>query len=243
MSGLDSLIGNEIIKSLSISEFVAQFPEFFLDYFLWIFGRNVFLTSLALIVIPVSLIYSYQKRRDLFVVIVSFIVAPILLASIQRIELYNRLFVPVVLFISLAVGLFVELIFQKFKVKKVLSNLVLFSSAALLALVMLVSLNNLCKQQTLKNNMAYNFADKVESNSTIFSTNKVRYYTFLKFKAMFLDKKEIALFREDFDKNFAYDYISETKDENENFVLHSKFKYSIVYDDKFITLFKRKSKN
>ena len=111
-----------------------------------------------------------------------------------------------------------------------------------MALVLLVNLNEHCKQEKIKNNMAYHFADKIENNSTIFCTNKVRYYTFLRFKAVFLDKKQIDLTREDFDKNFAYDYISETKSDNEKYVSYSKYEYSIVYDDIFITLYKRKMK-
>ncbi|MEN8120930.1 MAG: glycosyltransferase family 39 protein, partial [Bacteroidota bacterium] len=239
VSGFDSLVGNDVIKSLSTNEFMFVFVEFIPDYIQWVFGYNMFLISVAFVVIPIGLIYSYKKRRDLFLIIISFLIVPIILIFIQRITLYNRLFVFVVLFMGMVVGLFTELILKKFEVKKILSDIFLYSSATILALLLLVGLNNQCKQQKLKNNMAYNFADKVENNSTIFSTNEVRYYTFLKFKAMFLDKKEIELFREDFDKNFAYDYISETKEEGENFVAQSKYNYSIAYEDEFIRLYKR----
>lgn len=239
LSGLDSLIGNEYVEGLSVSEFAEKIPAFLLNYFKWIFGRNIYLSILASIILPISLIYSFRKKKNLFLLIVSFLIVPIILTSIQRIIPYNRLFVFIILFISLAIGLFVEFIIQKFKLKKVLSNVFLFSSAALLILVMLTSLDNLCKQQKTQNNMAYGFADKVENNSTIFCAHRARYYTFLKFKAMFLDKKEIELFLEDFDKNFAYDFISEIKAENEDFVSNSKYKYSIIYDDEFIKLYKK----
>ena len=143
----------------------------------------------------------------------------------------------------MAIGLFVELLLYTFKRKKIWSDLVLYGSAILLATIMLLSLNSTCEYEKQKNNMAYRFVDKIENNSIIFSTNSVRYYTFLKFKAMFLDKKQIELIREDFDENYAYDYISETKAENENYVLLSKYKYSIVYNDKFIRLYKRIAEN
>ena len=243
VSGLDALIGNEVIESLSISQFTEQFPEFFMDYILWIFGGSIYLTGLSLVVTSVGLIYSFKKKQNLFILIVSFILVPILVASIQRIELYNRLFVFVILFISMAIGLFVELLLYTFKRKKIWSDLALYGSAILLATIMLLSLNSTCEYEKQKNNMAYRFVDKIENNSIIFSTNSVRYYTFLKFKAMFLDKKQIELIREDFDENYAYDYISETKAENENYVLLSKYKYSMVYNDKFIRLYKRIAEN
>ncbi len=242
VSGFHTLIGNDVIKSLAINDFAHEFKLFIFDYYQWIFGGNLLLISLSLVIIPLGLIYSYKKKQNVFLLIVSFLVVPLLLTIIQHSMPYNRLFISVIIFISIAIGLFVESILQKIKTSKLLSDLFLYGFAILLVLIMLVRINTICTTEKQKNNKAYRFADTIENNTTIFSTNQVRYYTFLKFKAVFLDKKQIELFRTDFDKNFAYDYISETKEEDENIALLSKYRYSVVYDDEFIRLYKIENK-
>jgi len=59
----------------------------------------------------------------------------------------------------------------------------------------------------------------------------------LKFKAMYLDKKNIELFRTGFDKNFPYTYISEDIETNEQFANSSAFSYNLIYEDEYIRLY------
>lgn len=238
VSGLDSLIAQEHVKGLLMRDFLLGLQQFLFPFVEWIFGGNLYFTILSFIILPISLFYSFRKKQNLFLLILSFIIVPLLLSILLRVVPLNRLFIFGILVMSLIIGLFVEQL-MKIKVNKIFSESIILLSALFIILSMSASLNLLCKEQTIQNNKAYSFANKIETNSTVFCTHSARYYTFLKFKAELLDKKEIELYREDFDTNFAYDFVSETKALNENYILTSKHEYILIYDDEFIKLYKR----
>ncbi len=238
INGIDAITGYDFMQALPIKEFLKNYPDFIIGYFVWISGANHYFALFSFIVLITGLIYSFKSKHILFVFIVSFLSVPLLMSVFQRIIPFNRLFVFNSLIIGLSFGLFVEFLLKKINLSRLKVNLILTTGSFVMSIILFLSFSNLCKQEKEINRKAYHYADLVEDNTSIFNTNEVRYYTFLKFKAMVLDKKQIELFRTNFNRNYPYTYISENKDKNEAFSGLSRYKYRLIYEDEYIRLYK-----
>lgn len=238
INGIDAFIGYDFMQSLPLNEFLKYYPEFIHQYFIWVSGNNRYLAVFVLILLIIALFYSYKSKKILFLFILSFLITPFIMLVFQKIIPFNRLFIFNSLIIALAFGLFVELLLKKVKFSKQKVDFILLTGVVVMSIILLLSFAKLCKQEKEINNKAYRFANQIQDNSSIFSTNEVRYYTFLKFKAMYLDKKKIHLYRTDFNKNYPYTYIAEDKDKNERFIDISIYKYQLIYEDEYICLYK-----
>ncbi len=238
INGMNALTGYNFMQAMPLKEFLKSYPEFIFRYFIWISGGKPYFAFIIIIFLFTALIYSFKNKIHLFFLIVSFLITPFILVGFQKIIPFNRLFIFNSLIIALGVGLFIEFLLKKIKVSRQKVYLILIIGSVVMSIVLLGSFTDLCKQEKEINNQAYRFANLIENNTSIFSTNEVRYYTFLKFKAMVLDKKKIELFRSGFNKNYPYTYISEDKDVNEAFSGLSKYKYKLIYEDEYIRLYK-----
>ncbi len=239
VSGINSLTGYDFMERIVFSEFMSTYPEFIKNYFVWISGNNPYFTVFMLIATIFGLMYSFKNKKVLFLLIISFLLTPLITIAVQQTIAFYRLLIFNTLTIALSLGLFTEFLIQRIKFDNRKMNILLISFSVLMSIILFSSFKNLCKQEKETNLKAYHLADLIKNNSIIFSTNEVRYYTFLKFKAGYLDKKKIQLFRNNFDKNFPYDYISEDKESNEQFASKSAYKYVLIYEDEYIRLYKK----
>ena len=238
ISGLNSLIGNEYVQPIGFSQFISEFKIFLIHLPSWFFAGNIYLSVVVYTMVLGGIVYSFFKNRILFLVIISAFFTPLCLNFALRVMPLNRIFIFILIFISLALGLFIEFIEKAAIRRKIRIHWILYAFTALMVFIMITDLNTHCRLHAEKNNKAYTFANLISSNSSIYSTNTVRYYTFLKFKAQFLDMKDIHLYRKNFDGNFPYIYISENKDKNEHIVKKSKYHYLKIYEDEYVILYK-----
>jgi hypothetical protein len=239
LSGINSLTGYDFMQRLTFSKFMNIYPEFIKNYFVWLSGNNPYFSIFVLIAATIGFIYSFKNKKILFLLIISFLLTPLITIAIQQTISFYRLLIFNTLTIALSLGLFTEFLTQRIKFDSRKKNILLISFSVLISIILFLSFANLCKKEKEINLKAYHFATLIENNTTIFSTNEVRYYTFLKFKAMYLDKKKIELFRDNFDKNFPYDYISEDQKTEKQFVSKSTYKYVLIYKDEYIRLYKK----
>ncbi|MCF6239896.1 MAG: hypothetical protein L3J74_00970 [Bacteroidales bacterium] len=238
INGIGAFSSYNFMKALQFPVFIKEYFQFLPDYFIWITGNNFYFALFSFIVVLVGFVYSFKSKKVLFLFILSFLFVPLLISLFQRIMPFKRLFIFNSLIIALSYGLFTEFLLKTIKREKQKANFLLTGVSVFMALILFFSFNNHCKQQEQINNKAYYYAGLIDDNTSIYSTNEVRYYTFLKFKAMYLDKKHIELFRSGFDKNYPYNYISEDKDKNEKFSSLSKYKYTLLYEDEYVRLYK-----
>ncbi len=237
ISGIHSLTEYDFMQPLPFSEFTSMYFDFIQNYFIWLSGNNLYFAIFSLIALIFALIYSFKNRKLLFIFIISFLTTPLIIIFFQRTIFFNRLLIFNTLIVAVSLGLFVEFLILRIKAGIKKQTVFLAVASVLMSILLLISFTKLCKQEKTTNQKAYHFADLIKNNSSIFSTNEVRYYTFLKFKAEYLDKKKIELFRNNFNKNFPYDYISEDKESNEQFVSKSSYKYVLIYEDEYIRLY------
>ena len=237
ISGIHSLTEYDFMQALPFGEFIDDYLDFIRNYFIWISGNNLYFAIFSLIALIFALIYSFKNRKLLFIFIISFLTTPLIIVFFQRTIFFNRLLIFNTLVVAVNLGLFVEFLILRIKAGIKKQTVFLAVASVLMSILLLMSFTKLCKQEKIINLKAYHFADLIKDNSSIFSTNEVRYYTFLKFRAEYLDKKKIELFRDNFDKNFPYNYISEDKESNEQFVSKSNYRYVLIYEDEYISLY------
>lgn len=242
INGIDALWRYDFMQTLRFREFKNYYPNFVKNYFIWISGNNPYFSVFMLFATAIGIIYSFKNKKLEFLFIISFLFTPLITIAIQQSISFYRILIFNTLTIALSFGVFIEFLIMKVKFNKSKANAILISFSILMSIILFVSFKNLCKQEKEINLKAYHFANLIKNNSSIFSTNQVRYYTFLKFKSIYLDKKKIELFRNHFNQNFPYDYISENKEDNEQFVKKSKYKYFLIKEDKYIRLYKKISK-
>jgi len=236
VSGLSSLLGNEYVLPQNFNLFLIDLLKFIPESFLWFFNENLVLTSIFAVFILVSLIYTFVRNKLLFFLILSFLVGPFLFTLLQRVVPLPRLFIFELLILSISGGFFIELIQEKVKIFR--SYYFVSLLCVLFSISFLFEHHQIIQKKAFTYNLAYTFVDKIESNSSVFMTFGARYYTFLKFKSEYLDKKVIELTREGFDKTVPYTYIAETKQDNENWVKLSNFEYNLIHNDEYIKLYK-----
>ena len=238
INGITSLTGYDFMQPLPISEFFKSYPSFIQGYFIWLSGDNTYFGLFMFMIVIFSMVYSFRHKKVLFILLLSYLLTPVILTGFQQIQLFYRVLIFNTLSLSIALGIFTEFFLNKIRLTERKKNIILLLASIFMSIILITSFTQYCKEQKQINLKAYRFAGFITNHSSIFSTNQVRYYTFLKFKAEYLEQKQIKLFRNHFDKNYPYDFISEDIEKDEHYAQYSKYRYLLIYKDEYIRLYR-----